>query len=66
MGEVLFGVRQIRNKREHLSADKKTADLFHFGMRANGVMGSYHPLFISAAHSEAHIQRTLEISEMVL
>jgi glutamate-1-semialdehyde 2,1-aminomutase len=64
--QVHFGVRQIRNKRDHLSADKKTADLFHFGMRANGVMASYHPLFLSAAHSETHVQRTLETAEWVL
>jgi glutamate-1-semialdehyde 2,1-aminomutase len=64
--QVHFGVRQIRNKRDHLSADKKTADLFHFGLRANGVMASYHPLFLSAAHSETHVQRTMEIAEWVL
>ena len=64
--QVHFGVRQIRNKRDHLSADKKTADLFHFGLRANGVMASYHPLFLSAAHNEKHIQRTLETAEWVL
>jgi glutamate-1-semialdehyde 2,1-aminomutase len=64
--QVHFSARQIRNKRDHLSADKKTADLFHFGLRASGVMASYHPLFLSAAHSETHVQRTLEIAEVVL
>jgi len=29
-------------------------------------MASYHPLFMSAAHSEAHVQRTLEAAETVL
>jgi len=42
------------------------ANLFHLGFRANGVMASYHPLFISAAHTEAHAHRVLEAAETVL
>jgi len=64
--QVHFGVKEIRNKRDHLSADKNTANLFHYGLRANGIMASYHPLFMSAAHSEAHVARTLEVAEKVL
>jgi glutamate-1-semialdehyde 2,1-aminomutase len=64
--QVHFGVKEIRNKRDQLSADKSAANLFHFGLRANGVMASYHPLFISAAHSDAHVQRMLEVAEMVM
>ena len=64
--QVHFGVKEIRNKRDQLSADKSAANLFHFGLRAIGVMASYHPLFISAAHSDAHVQRTLEVAEMVM
>jgi len=64
--QVHFGVMQIRNKRDHLSADKNTANLFHSGLRANGVMASYHPLFISAAHTDGHVQAVLEAAEIVL
>ena len=41
--QVHFGVDKITNKRENLKADKKTADLFHYGLRANGIMASTHP-----------------------
>jgi glutamate-1-semialdehyde 2,1-aminomutase len=64
--QVHFGVEKINNKREQLKADKKTADLFHFGMRAKGVMASSHPLFISAAHTEQHVSIVLETAERVL
>jgi glutamate-1-semialdehyde 2,1-aminomutase len=64
--QVHFGVDKITNKREQLGADKKTADLFHFGMRTNGVMASSHPLFISAAHTDKHVDVILEIAERVL
>jgi len=64
--QVHFGVDVIRNKRDQLQADKKTADLFHFGLRANGVMASSHPLFISAAHTDQHISLVLEVAEHVL
>ncbi len=63
--QVHFGVEKITNKREQLQADKKTADLFHFGLRANGIMASTHPLFISAAHTDQHVNTILEISERV-
>ena len=64
--QVHFGVEKIGNKREQLKADKKTADLFHFGLRANGVMASSHPLFISAAHTDQHVAMILETAERVL
>ena len=64
--QVHFGIEKINNKREQLKADKKSADLFHFGMRANGVMASSHPLFISAAHTDQHIVTILETAERVL
>jgi len=64
--QVHFGVKEIRNKRDQMSADKNAANLFHFGLRANGVMASYHPLFMSAAHSDTHVQRTLEIAETAM
>jgi len=64
--QVHFGVERIRDKRDHLSADKKTADLFHYGLRAHGVMASSHPLFISAAHTEQHVTVVLDAAERVL
>ena len=64
--QVHFGVEKITNKREQLSADKKTADLFHFGMRANGVMASSHPLFVSNTHTDQHVDAVLETAERVL
>jgi glutamate-1-semialdehyde 2,1-aminomutase len=64
--QVHFGVDEITNKREQLQADKKTADLFHSGLRANGIMASTHPLFISAAHTDQHVEAILETSERVL
>jgi glutamate-1-semialdehyde 2,1-aminomutase len=64
--QVHFGLDQIRNKRDALKADRAAAGLFHLGLRANGVLASYHPLFLSAAHTDEHVQRVLEISETVL
>jgi glutamate-1-semialdehyde 2,1-aminomutase len=64
--QVHFGVEKITNKREQLKADKKTADLFHYGLRANGIMASTHPLFISSAHTEQHVDTILDVSERVL
>jgi len=64
--QVHFGVDRITNKREQLKADKKTADLFHYGLRANGIMASTHPLFISLAHTDQHVVTVLETSERVL
>jgi len=64
--QVHFGVNNIENKRDQLNTDKKTADLFHYGLRAHGVMASSHPLFISSAHTDRHVQQTLEVAEGVL
>lgn len=64
--QIHFGVKAIRNKRDQLSADKATANLFHMGMRAHGVMASYHPLFISSAHTNAHLDEILQATEDVL
>jgi glutamate-1-semialdehyde aminotransferase len=63
---VHFGVDKITNKRENLKSDKKTADLFHYGLRANGIMASSHPLFVSSAHTDQHVEKVLEVSEHVL
>jgi len=64
--QIHFGVDKITNKRENLKVDKKTADLFHYGLRANGVMASTLPLFVSSAHTDQHVGTVLEVSERVL
>jgi len=64
--QIHFGVDKITNKRDNLRADKKTADLFHYGLRANGVMASTHPLFVSFGHTDHHVDTFLEVSERVL
>lgn len=64
--QVHFGGVTIHNKRDTLKLDKATALQFHLGMRANGVVANYHPLFLSAAHNEQHVQRVLEIAESVI
>ena len=64
--QIHFGVDKITNKRDALKADKKTADLFHYGLRANGVMASTHPLFVSFGHTDQHVDTVLEVSERVL
>jgi glutamate-1-semialdehyde 2,1-aminomutase len=64
--QVHFGVDKIANKRDNLKVDKKTADLFHYGLRANGIMASTHPLFVSSAHTDHHVEAVLEASECVL
>jgi len=64
--QVHFGVEKIANKRDNLKVDKKTADQFHYGLRANGVMASTHPLFVSSAHTDQHVEIILDVSERVL
>jgi len=64
--QVHFGVERIRDKRDQLRADKKTADLFHYGLRTHGVMASSHPLFISSAHTDHHVYEILEEAEQVM
>jgi len=64
--QVHFGVISIMNKRDALNEDKETARQFHLGLRANRIMASPHPLFLSAAHTEEHVHRILDISETVL
>ena len=64
--QVHFGTTGIHNKRDLLRADKKTADIFHLGLRVNGIMASYHPLFISSVHKPSHVQKILDVTEHVL
>lgn len=64
--QVHFGISEIRNKRDQLRADKSMANLFHLGLRAHGVMASYHPLFISSAHTDADVAEIFQAAEDVL
>jgi glutamate-1-semialdehyde 2,1-aminomutase len=64
--QIHFGVKEIRSKRDALNEDKDTAKRFHLGLRANGIMASPHPLFLSTAHTEEHVQQILDVSETVL
>jgi len=64
--QVHFGIDRIRNKRDAMRADKKTANEFHLGMRSKGIMASAHPLFISTAHTDEDTARVLEATEATL
>ncbi len=64
--QIHFGVSSIRNKRDQLRADRETANLFHLGLRTQGVMASYHPLFISSAHTREHLEEIFQAAETVL
>jgi len=64
--QVHFGVERIRNKRDAQKVDRKMSLAFALGMRANGVMASYHPLFLSAAHTAEHVQCVLETADIVM
>jgi len=61
-----FTSTRIKNKRDAMQANKQAAGLFHLGLRANGIMASAHPLFMSTAHNQNHVDRVLEVSETVL
>jgi len=66
MLQIHFGVQEIKNKRDALKEDKERSKQFHLGLRANGVMASAHPLFLSVAHTEDQVDRVLDIVETVL
>ncbi len=42
-----------------MQANKQAAGLFHLGLRANGIMASAHPLFMSTAHNQSHVDKVL-------
>lgn len=64
---VHFSRRPVRNIRDILSSDRETAGAFYMGLVANGVyVPEYHVAFTSGAHSDADIDKILEVSEMVL
>ena len=61
-----FNPSGIRNKRDAMKDNKQAANLFHLGLRANGIMASAHPLFMSSAHNQQHIEKILDVAETVL
>ena len=63
--QIHFGEAEIQNKRDATKMYRTAALEFHLGMRASGVVASYHPLFLSAAHTKEHIQVVLETADKV-
>ncbi|MFC1931378.1 aspartate aminotransferase family protein [Chloroflexota bacterium] len=63
---VFFTNRPVRNVRDVLSTDKKTAGAFYLGLTANGIHARDHLAFLSGAHTDADIDKILEVSEKVL
>jgi glutamate-1-semialdehyde 2,1-aminomutase len=61
-----FTTSELRNKRDAMKANKQAAGLFHLGLRAHGIMASAHPLFMSTAHNQSHVDKVLDVSETVL
>jgi len=63
---VHFSDRPLRNIRDIMSSDRETAGTFHVGLLANGIhVLENHVAFTSGAHTDADIDRVLEVSEMV-
>ncbi|GAI04518.1 unnamed protein product, partial [marine sediment metagenome] len=64
---VHFSSYPMRNIRDILSSDKETGGAFYMGLVANGIyIPAYHVAFTSGAHTDADIDKILEVSEMVL
>jgi glutamate-1-semialdehyde 2,1-aminomutase len=64
---LFFTDREIRTRRDAMTADAPRQRAFSLGLLLNGVyMTPSHPGFTSAAHTEADVQRVLEASERVL
>jgi glutamate-1-semialdehyde 2,1-aminomutase len=64
---IAFTDRPIRTRRDAITADAKRSRAFSLGLLLGGVyLAPSHPGFTSAAHTEADVQRVLEVSERVL
>jgi glutamate-1-semialdehyde 2,1-aminomutase len=64
---LFFTDRQIRTRRDAMTADPARQRAFSLGLLLNGVyMTPSHPGFTSAAHTEADVQHVVEASERVL
>jgi glutamate-1-semialdehyde 2,1-aminomutase len=66
MFQLHFGLDDIRNYREKSKADRARATRFSRGLIVHGVYATPHPLFLSTAHTEQDVDRTLEVVETVL
>ncbi|MHA1909821.1 MAG: aminotransferase class III-fold pyridoxal phosphate-dependent enzyme, partial [Candidatus Thorarchaeota archaeon] len=64
--QIHFGIKEIRNKRDAMKANKAMAKKFHLGLRTKGILASSHPLFLSTKHTERDVDHILEITEIVL
>jgi glutamate-1-semialdehyde 2,1-aminomutase len=64
---LYFTERPIRTVRDALTADRARQRALSLGLLAGGVyLAPSHPGFTSAAHTEADVERVLEVSERVL
>ncbi len=64
---LFFTDREIRTRRDAMTADPARQRAFSLGLLLNGVyLMPSHPGFTSAAHTEADVQHVLEASERVL
>jgi glutamate-1-semialdehyde 2,1-aminomutase len=64
---ISFTDRQIRTRRDALTADPTLARAFSLGLLLGGVyLAPSHPGFTSAAHTEEDVRRILSVSERVL
>jgi glutamate-1-semialdehyde 2,1-aminomutase len=61
-----FGVKGIKNRRDKQNADAESAGVFSRGLLANGICAGSRPLFLSTAHTQADVDRTLDVAESVL
>ncbi|MHA2057338.1 MAG: aspartate aminotransferase family protein [Candidatus Thorarchaeota archaeon] len=64
--QIHFGIKNIKNKRDAMKANKTMAKAFHLGLRAKGIMASAHPLFLSTEHTEKDVNHVLEVTEIAL
>jgi glutamate-1-semialdehyde 2,1-aminomutase len=64
--QIHFGLDGIKNVRESMKADDAQASEFAQGMFVNGINAPAHPLYLSAAHTQQDVDKTLEAAETVL
>ncbi|TRY31430.1 glutamate-1-semialdehyde 2,1-aminomutase [Aliiglaciecola sp. M165] len=68
-GIFFTDIERVTNYQQAINCDTETFNRFYHGMLTNGVYmapASYEAGFVSAAHDEAIVRRTLDIAEKVL
>lgn len=68
-GIFFTDIERVTNYQQAINCDTETFNRFYHGMLTNGVYmapASYEAGFVSAAHDEAIVKRTLDIAEKVL